>query len=212
MSGTFVAVVGEKGGCAKTTTVVHLARWLRLRGRSVRVIDADPTQRAASRWLAEADPSVEVIVAGTTDDVLEAEAGGVDYVIGDGPAGMAETSRLLLVRADLALLPVGPSVLDLRALADSARLVRQVQRALRPHLRAVVIPSRVQAHVRVSREVVEAAAALGLPVAGSPIPQRAAIADSVGQGTTCFDMGAAGRDAAAAFDALFREVIEDGGT
>lgn len=202
----FVAVVGEKGGVAKTTTVVHLVRWLVGRGRTVRVIDADGTQRAASRWLAEAMPSVPVLVAGTTDDVLEADVAGVEVVVADGPAGMADMSRLLLLRADLALLPVGPSVLDLRALADTARLVRQVQSTLRPQLRAVVVPSRVQAHVRVSREVLEAAGELGLPVA-PPIPQRAAVADACGQATTVFDMGAAGRDAAAAFDTLFAELI-----
>jgi hypothetical protein len=68
---------------------------------------------------------------------------------------------------------------------------------------------RIQPHVRLSREVLEAAGALGLPVASVHIPQRAGIADAPGQGTTVFDMGAATREAAIAFDTLFRETFDD---
>jgi len=46
-----IAVANQKGGCAKTTTVVNLAACLALRGCSVLVIDLD-SQANATNWLA----------------------------------------------------------------------------------------------------------------------------------------------------------------
>jgi hypothetical protein len=42
-----------------------------------------------------------------------------DIVVADGPAGLSEVTRALLLVTDLALLPCGPSVLDLRAAQDA---------------------------------------------------------------------------------------------
>ena len=46
-----IAVANQKGGCAKTTTVVNLAAGLALRDFSVLVIDLD-SQANATNWLA----------------------------------------------------------------------------------------------------------------------------------------------------------------
>jgi len=43
----------------------------------------------------------------------------------DGPAGLSEVTRAVLLVANLALLPCGPSVLDLRAAQEAIRVVLQ---------------------------------------------------------------------------------------
>lgn len=48
-----IAVANQKGGCAKTTTVVNLAACLAQRGHSVLVVDLD-SQANATNWLAGA--------------------------------------------------------------------------------------------------------------------------------------------------------------
>jgi chromosome partitioning protein len=49
-----IAVLNQKGGVGKSTTAVHLARWLQLQGRAVHLADLDP-QQTSSVWLAAAD-------------------------------------------------------------------------------------------------------------------------------------------------------------
>lgn len=95
---TYVIGVGnEKGGCGKTTTSYQLAVDLKLRGKSVVLIDNDP-QKGAYRWKAGApDPSVTPSIA-TMENPLTADDikvfGGVDYIIIDGPPGFGNDPRL----------------------------------------------------------------------------------------------------------------------
>jgi len=49
-------------------------------------------------------------------------------IIIDGPAGRGEVTRAILRVADVALIPCGPSVLDLRAASDAVRALEQVHR------------------------------------------------------------------------------------
>jgi chromosome partitioning protein len=61
-----IAIANQKGGCAKTTTVVNLACALGELGKKVLVIDLDP-QANASQWLApqrEIDGSYELLTTG----------------------------------------------------------------------------------------------------------------------------------------------------
>jgi cellulose biosynthesis protein BcsQ len=51
----------------------------------------------------------------------------VDCLIVDGPAGLSEATRAILMRADLAVVPVQPSGVDLQSAADAVRLIKQAQ-------------------------------------------------------------------------------------
>ncbi|MCM1494714.1 MAG: ParA family protein [Bacteroides sp.] len=61
-----IAVFNQKGGCAKTTTVVNLAGILAKRGSKVLVIDCDPQANATNTLLMEDDTDI----ASTIVDVL----------------------------------------------------------------------------------------------------------------------------------------------
>lgn len=209
-----IAVVNSKGGVGKSTIAVHLAAWLHEQGRKVAVVDAD-VQGSSSQWLAEAVPDIEVVGLHTADDIIKqgtALLERAEVVVADGPAGLADQTRALLLIADLAVVPLSASALDLRAAAQAADVVRQarlVRRGAGP--RAVLVLNRVQMHTRLGQEVAEAAVELGLPVAGSRVAMRTALADACGQGSLVWRMGAAAKPAADDIIHLFEELLAHAG-
>jgi chromosome partitioning protein len=118
--------VNSKGGVGKSTIAVHYAVAEREKGRRVALIDSD-VQESSTRWLKELADGIRVYRLPTPDDVLE-EAPKLkeqyDLVIADGPGGLSEVTRAILLRADVALLPCGPFTLDLRPAKDSMRVLK----------------------------------------------------------------------------------------
>jgi len=71
------------------------------------IVDCD-TQCSFSEWISEAAPAIEVVRMANADEVLEelpSLAHEADFVICDGPGSQTETSRALLMWADLAIIP-----------------------------------------------------------------------------------------------------------
>lgn len=179
-----IALANSKGGVGKSTISVHLAVMAHERGRKVALIDAD-AQESSSRWIKDLESPFPVHRLQTPDDVIEHAdeiVRGFDLVIADGPAGLSEVTRALLMVADLALLPCGPSALDLRALQDALRVVGQARKIRRGAPQACVIPNKLQTGYRLSHELLDAAGRLSVPSLEG-LKLRQAYADAAGQGT-----------------------------
>ena len=112
--GMIIVVANSKGGVGKSTIAAHLAAWLHEQGHTVTLADCD-TQHSSSEWAKEAVPGVKTVRLTDPDEILDrlpALGQQADYVVADGPGSNTETSRALLLRADLALVSVllpGPS-------------------------------------------------------------------------------------------------------
>ncbi len=201
----------SKGGVGKSTLAVHLAVWLQERGGSVALIDAD-VQSSSSVWLHEASPETKIFRLQTADDLLEQTPviqNKFAQVVIDGPAGLSEVTRTILFVADTTFLPCGPSVLDLRAVSEAIRVVRQAQTIRKGPPRAVLIPNKLQVHYRLSRELLATASALDIPSARG-LRLRQAYADAAGQGKVVWQMGPRAEDAAREIRELFEELYETG--
>ena len=206
--GTTVALANSKGGVGKSTVSVHLAAWTHERGLRTGLVDAD-VQGASSLWLQEAVPEIPVFRLQTPDDILDQVprlAVQFDVLVLDGPAGLSEVTRAVLLLANLALLPCGPSALDLRAAQEAIRVVRQAQQIRGGPPQAVLVPNKLQVQYRLSQEMLAAAGSLGVPVM-SGLRLRQAFADAAGQGTLVWRMDRRGEAAAAELDFLFKEVM-----
>src|ERR1700758_2846447 len=124
-----IVVANSKGGVGKSTLAVHLAAWLHEQGHSVTLADCD-TQHSSSEWAKEAVPDVKTVRLADPDEILDSLptlAREADYIVADGPGGNNETSRALLLRADLALVPCKASMLEGRALAAASNVLRAGQ-------------------------------------------------------------------------------------
>ena len=157
-----IVIANSKGGVGKSTLAVHLAAWLHEQGHSVTLADCD-TQQSSSEWIREAVPEVKAVRLDNPDMILNELPllnQETDYVVADGPGSQTETSRALLLRADMAIVPCKASMLEVRALAKATEVLRQAQdiRAGKPS--AVIVLSMVGKNYRLTQDMKDAAAAL----------------------------------------------------
>ena len=146
------------------------------------------------------------------DDILDqlpALAKQADYIVADGPGSNTETSRALLLRADLAIVPCKASMLEVRALAQATNVLRQAQDIRGGEPTAMIVLSMVGKTYRLTQDMRDAAAALELPLAKTALILRQIYADAPGQGAVVWHLGARGHEAAAEVQALFRDLLPD---
>lgn len=204
-----IVVANSKGGVGKSTLAVHLAAWLHEQGYTVILADCD-TQHSSSEWIKEAVPDLKTVVLADPEEILEELpqlSEEADYVIADGPGSNTETTRALLMRADLALVPAKASMLEIRALGQATKALRHAQSVRKGPPPGIIVQSMVGKHYRLTQDMKDAAAALKLPLAKTALTLKQIYADAPGQGSVVWHMGARGRPASAEVQALFREVL-----
>jgi chromosome partitioning protein len=203
-----IALTNSKGGVGKSTLAVHLAVWWQEQGAHVALVDAD-AQGSSSGWLHEASPQTPMFRIQTPDDILERVPdlqGEFEHLVIDGPAGLSEVTRAILLVADMALLPCGPSVLDLRAANEAIRVVKQAQKIRHGPPHAVFVPNKLQVQYRLSRELLETAKSLEIPFTQG-LRLRQAFADAAGQGKVVWDLGTRGEIAANEIKGLWHGLL-----
>ena len=209
-----IALVNQKGGCSKSTTAVHLSYWLKKKGYEVRLVDAD-AQASSSTWLESMeDNTIPITVLQSPDELLEEIpklASDCEYLVVDGPGGLAENSRAILFRSDLAIIPCQPTGLDLHSASDAIRLIKQAQSVRGGVPKAAIFISRAVKGTRLKNEALTLLNKTKKDVVAlkTVVHQRQAIADSFGQLATVWDLS--GRYAATSaqeYEELFKEVIK----
>lgn len=174
-----LAVVNLKGGTGKTTSAVYLSLALAEHGRTL-LIDADP-QGSSLSW-SEGAKDFAVPVVGLPVKDLHKRVGqfAPDYanLIIDTPPGEIAIVRSALLAADVALLPIPPSLLDLDRLRPTLELLEEVE-----HFSGVsiyVLLTRVRRGTKSASAAREVLKELGLPVLEAEIPLLEAYSGSFG--------------------------------
>jgi chromosome partitioning protein len=206
-----IVVANSKGGVGKSTIAVHLAAWLHELGHTVTLADCD-AQHSSSEWLHEAAPELKAVRLSGPDQILDelpTMAKECDYVVADGPGSNTETSRTLLLCADLAIVPCKASMLEVRALKQATLALHQVHKIHRGRPRAVIVLSMVGKRYRLTQDMLDAASALRLPVAKTALTLRQVYADAPGQHVVVWQLGARAREASRQIRSLFRELLPE---
>lgn len=204
-----ITIANSKGGVGKSTIAVHLAAWLHEQGHSVTLADCD-TQQSSSEWMNEAIPELKTVRLSSQNEIvneLPLLAKETDYVIADGPGGDTDSSRVLLLRSDFAIMPCKASMLEVRALASVTEVLRQAQDVRHGAPDAVIVLSMIRKNYRLTKDMKDAAAALKLPLANTAMTLRQDYADAPGQGVVVWGLKGRAREAAAEVRQLFREIL-----
>ena len=126
-----IAVIARKGGSGKTTVAVHLAIAAHLSGRRTLLADTDPQHSASDVLKAREGPGPDWTAstpAGLLQAQISAQRAGVEAMVIDTPAGAEESMSNAIVLADLSLLVVRPTFLDLAASIQTAQVLRRLRK------------------------------------------------------------------------------------
>jgi chromosome partitioning protein len=198
-----VALLARKGGTGKTTLAVHLAVLAAESGRRVLLVDTDPQRSAGDWWRVRKsdDPQLVECAVNRVPAVLDAaRADGVDLVVVDTrPSVEADTAEIARL-ADMVLIPTRPGILDLRAIAATAEVMRTARPRGGPHWPTMIVLNAVPAGRGIGENTltIEARAALEtyrLPVAEVSIGNRAAFAHALIDGRSVTELEPNGKAA-----------------
>jgi chromosome partitioning protein len=182
-----IAVLNLKGGCGKSTIAINLACELAGNGDSVLLLDND-SQGTASLWLSHGRLPVQGRFMPLENDadgerLMRTVAERKErYVVLDAPAHVGAAALAAGRIADLVLVPVTASGVDLaatRAVVDLIRQARVLRRSDAP--KCMIVPSKIDRRTDAGRRTDENARSFGEDV-GPAIHQRTAFVESFGAG------------------------------
>ncbi len=179
--GKVITIAQQKGGSGKTTLAANLAVAFARAGLSVALLDTDP-QGSLGRWFmarrARGPAGMEFSTASAWGVSYECEKLRklVDVVIVDTPPKVDADLRPALREADLILIPVASSHVDLWATEGVIDLARRERK--RPR----IVLNRTRAGTRLGVEVAAAAAQMEADVAEAVLAHRTVYAETLGTG------------------------------
>ena len=214
MKAKVIAVVNQKGGAGKTTVAMQLAGSLARQNFKILVVDADP-QGTSTRWAASADDDTPfpatVVGLSAAQGKLHREVkklmGDYHYVIIDGPpAADSPVAQSALMIADLALVPIIPSPLDMWASLGIKKAIEDAT-DMNENLKSRLVVNQCQPSTRLASDVLDLLQQFGIPMAVSQFHQRTVYRESAVFGKTEHDMGYKAKPAIDEVEMLTKEVI-----
>ncbi len=204
MPGKIITIAQQKGGSGKTTLAAHLAVAALRRPKpwTVALLDTDP-QGSLGQWfmlrcerLGEDKADVSFRTASAWGARLEAVnlAKEHDLVIVDTPPKADWDCRPAMEAADLVLIPVLPSPVDVWATEPTLEGARSQKTDV------LLVLNRVVANARLTSEMAEAVEKTGASVADNRLGNRVAFAGGMGSGATVFEIARSGKAAREAFE------------
>jgi len=192
-----LAVIGRKGGSGKTTVAINLAIAAQRRGLKALLADSD-SQRSSFDVLKGRHNAGPTVVETDSRGLFALQAwavrAGIQALVIDTPAGEEEELAHAIVLADISVLVVRPTLLDLAALLRTLRVIRPLRK------RAIVVlnqapPTREGVEPPAVRKAHEALRLMHLAVSPAIMRSRAAYQSALEQGRSAEEQTS---DAAAA--------------
>jgi len=205
------SVQNQKGGVGKTTVALHLAHGAATQGYRSLLIDADP-QGSARQWAVARSDSPPFTIVGMDTPVIHRDlattAEGYDIVVIDSPPRTTDIARSAILAADLVVIPIKPSALDLWAAIDVCKLIDEAL-IFKPELQTAFLLNCKIVGTSVAREALKAIQQLDRPILKSQISERVAFVESMISGQTVLETEPQSK-AAAEIRAMVKEVLSYG--
>jgi len=203
-----IGLVNIKGGAGKTTLAYNLAHAMAAKDISTLLVDADP-QGSAAHWYGMADQRTFDCIARPTEN-LHRELHELDYkhIVVDAPPGTGNITLSILLGADLAVIPVRPSPVDIWSTNEMIELVREAQ-LRNSGLRAGLLVSQKVIGTVPGREGHEALKSYGLMVFKTEICARIDHVRAMMEGKSVLEYAPSGA-AAEEIRGLCSEIIRGG--
>ena len=138
---------------------------------------------------------------------LEASGEGYDLAVVDTPPAVTFDTAQVAVAADLVLIPLRPSILDIYSVEGTAAVVKAADARALLVLNACVPPT-IAGEAATTAEARTALAGMGLPVAAASLAQRMDFTRALNTGEAVSEFAPASK-AAAEMRRLWREVQQE---
>jgi chromosome partitioning protein len=216
MPAKIIIVTNQKGGAGKTTAAVHLAGTAVRRGFKTLLIDADK-QGTATKWVAQAEEGqahkIRVMGLAMAEAKIAQEVKQYveDYelVIVDCPPSVdSPIPQVMLMIADLAIVPIVPKPGDLWASTDLLELAERAT-AVNLDLKVRLLGSNVIANLAMSKHSLNSMAAMreSAPLFKTKLHQRTAYVEAMLTGDSVHYFGGSAKTAVNEIESLFDEVL-----
>lgn len=209
MAGTILTVAQQKGGSGKTTLSAHLAVALARQAEGpVAILDVDP-QGSLGTWfeareqmLGEDETGLAFRTASGWGARREAKSLARDhaFVIIDTPPKTDVDAKPAIDAADLVVVPIQPTPVDLWATSQTIHL------AAREDTPAILVLNRVPPRAALTQEMAEAMGVSGYDALSARLGNRTSYAASMGTGRTVLETEPSGK-AAAEVNAMIEELL-----
>lgn len=184
MAGRVITIAQQKGGAGKTTLAAHLAIAWAGAGHKVALVDIDPQgslaawHRLRSERLGNGETGLDfaAITGWRTEAEVERRARDHDIVVIDSPPHAETEAKLAIRAADLVVLPVQPSPMDVWATRPTLDLAAQ------ENVPVLLVLNRVPPRANLVEAMLAKLAELGADVAESRIGNRVALATAMLEG------------------------------
>ncbi len=203
MAGKVITIAQHKGGAGKTTLSAQLAAALGLTDAKILIIDVDP-QGSLTEW-----HKVRSQTLGRKNKITLFQTQGwkmmrelpriqreFDYIIVDTPPHAESESSIAIRLADLVLMPMQPSPLDVWACAPTIKIILQEKKPL------MLVMNRLPAKSRLNDTIMDKLNGMSVQVARSTLGNRVAFASSMMQGLGVGEFDPRGMAAAEMADLL----------
>jgi len=178
MPAKIIVLTTPKGGAGKTTVALNLAASL---PDSI-LVDTDPSQ-SAMKWADAAEVPLPFAISGYNGQrVVDALRGFRDkfqWIVVDTPPSALSISgntRGALIAADLAIVPVVPSPIDIREAVAIKPLLDEVSQMREaadvPALKARLVVNRLKSGTTFGAEIADALSEVGIPMLASMLKER----------------------------------------
>jgi chromosome partitioning protein len=187
-----ISVTSLKGGVGKSTVAQNIAVCFANSGYKVCIVDAD-TNQSAIRWSGlrnESKPKVPVFgLPDGTSLAANIKPLNEDYeiVLIDGTPSLSKITSKIILLADLLLIPILPSGLDVWATEHFIDRYNEACEQKESKIPAFFILNKFKPNTNFSKEVREVLPDTGIPVMANVLNDRVAYAEAVVQGLGVFE-------------------------